>query len=165
MPEAMVEVLEDACHRPAHLIAVGADIGAEQGSADNAQGDALHLLADIKSLAAFGERRPARQHGLGRIGHARGKTGQPLAVKSRLGQASAASPHLAVAGQQALAGQGFQHVVKAVLFGIIAHLVLEDVLDVVGMDNEIARIRAPTEVHDVAVLTGGVHIKAQQVAG
>jgi len=165
MPEAMVEVLKNYRQRPTHLIAVSADIGAEQGSADNAQGDTPHLLADIKSLAAFGERRPARQHGLGRFGHARGKAGQPLAVKGRLGQAAAVPPRLAVAGQQTLAGQRFEHVVKAILFGIIVQIVLKDMLDVVGMGNETDRIQAPAEVYDITVPARGVHIKAQQIAG
>src|SRR5262249_21183221 len=92
-----------------------------------------------------------------------GEVSDALTVEGGLHRASLASPELAVAGDEALSQRKLKLLIAEGLPSIVGVVVLEDVLDVVGVPQQEQVSRAKTKPNDVAVLGGCIQQKAQTI--
>jgi hypothetical protein len=96
--------------------------------------------------------------------HDGGEALDALAVKSRLRQAALAAPELPFAGEQTFANEGL-HPADERAFPVIAIVVLQDMLDVIGMVQEMdGQKRRRVEADDIPVLTRGPAQHGQRIA-
>ena len=93
---------------------------------------------------------PVLQHDRRRRGHLVREACDIVVVKGRLQQATLALPEFPVAGQQTLARDQPDEGRAARLFVKVALILLQDVLDVVGMVEQMNHVRAEPKADDIA---------------
>jgi hypothetical protein len=84
-------------------------------------------------------------------------------MKGRLHQAAPAKPIVAVGGEQAQAHKLFEDVVEKSVAPVVAVVVLQDLLEVIGMAPREGIYAGETQPDHVAVLRRGVVVQAQHV--
>ncbi|MCY1009774.1 hypothetical protein OV079_30270 [Nannocystis pusilla] len=129
------EALHDDVERAADGVGDGpVDAGGEQGVGDDVEGEPHHRRVDVEHLSFA----PGRGEALGVVDHHRGVGGDPLAVEGGLGQPPLAAPEVAVADEQAVAGDEREVAGEAVLDEQLAaadqHLV-----DELGVGDQVGR--------------------------
>ena len=134
------------------LIGRTPDLDAEQRLADDLEREVHHLGRNVDRLAARRQAIPAHQHRLGVGCHQPRETRDALAVERGLGQPPLPQPEVTVAGQQPAAGDAAQKVVLEGVFAVILGVVLQHMLDAVGMNHQVDRQRTDGVTHDITVL-------------
>ena len=152
--ETKADVGQQHADSLAHGVHVGIQPGAEHGLADDGHGQAGQLFGDVERLAGVLSLFPLRQHIQRAAGHDLAEAGDAAAVERRLHQPALAQPQVALAGEQAIAGQ-LADDVEQVALDVIVVIVLENVLRAVGMVDLVERDVAQPVAGDVAVIGCG----------
>ena len=150
-------------HGATKHVRLTADVIAEQGPGHNAQGKLGHFLDHFQRLADLGF--PLVQHERGEVGHERAEGLNALAVEGGLSHASLLQPRFPFAGEDAFPQHGLEHhEVGRAFFGVVAVVVLQNALDVVGMIDQGGGPAISAVADNVAVFPGDAHDKLQWVA-
>src|SRR5712692_9815161 len=94
-------------------------------------GKTHHLHGDIQWLTLLGKPLPPLEHLDRRAGDQRAKAGKALAMEGGLHEASLMQPGVPVIGDEPIADKGFEGVEGEDVFGIVAMIVLENMLDLI----------------------------------
>lgn len=165
MPRSIVEVLHNDLPTPSYVFDLVTHVGVKQCLSNDGDRHSLHFHENVDGSSARSDRLPAVQHFLCGLSHQRGQECQALAMKSRLRQPSPSSPRLPIAGQQPFPDEWLEEIGDSMLLGVIVIIILEDMLDGIGMVEKIRRPRTARKAHGIAKVAGGGHIDSQEVLG
>ena len=138
-------------HRAPDAVGLADQIDAEQGLADDAQRHPRGVRHEVDRRAAGRGGLPVLQHARAGVAHGRRQALDALAMEGRLRQAALPPPEVALAGEEAVADQRLDPSDEAAL-PVVAVVVLQHVLDVVGVVQQVDAQRPGVEAHHVAVL-------------
>ena len=138
-------------------------INTEQGLPDDAQRHARHVFHEIDGRPLGGGSLPVVQHACAGAAHDGREAFDALAVERRLRQASLPPPEIAFAGEQTFADERF-HTADEAALPVVAVVVLQHVLDVVGVIQHVDDERPSIKADHVAVLACRPAQKRQRVA-
>ena len=110
----------------------------KQRASDYGHCQPLHLHHDVEGTSILSGRFSALQHFLRGLGHQCGQERQALTMKRRLCQSSSPSPSLPVTGQQPVTNEWLEQVRYPMLLGVIVIIILQDMLDVIGVIEKVA---------------------------
>ncbi len=124
-------------------------------SSPNSALSAIALVSPLNSLSMSTEAPglPARQHGLGELGHDRGVGLNPRFQEGRLDQAPLAQPEVAFARHQAVAQHRFEDA-RAEVLDVVARVGDEDLLDEIGVADKEQPVATDAEARHGAIAAG-----------
>ena len=130
---------------------VGQQTGAKHRSHNHIHRNRAQRWHNAQWFARCGGGIPRRERCADRVVHQVGHRGDPLVMKMRLHHAPLAQPEIAFADRQAIAQQIADRIPQAAAFAIIAAIVAQNMLQMVGMIAHHQIQQAQAQLIDVAI--------------
>src|SRR5262249_27597578 len=137
--------------------------GTEQRAGDDAERQTRHLLGNVDHPACGRLLLPLIDHRSGHSRHHLGHRRDATAMERRLDELALATPQLAIAEYQPLAGDSLE-LPEDHPFPVVAMIVVQDVLDIARSSEHEGAERREADAYPIAIAALGVQQEAERVA-